>query len=103
MVVVTLVLASAGEDGTVFEADDETAATGGVADMCGMVGLAAGTVLGLVFDEVAFTVVTVVAVVGVDVEVGFGEDVVGLVAIAETSWVSAEVEDTVAGAEDTVA
>lgn len=90
MVVVILVLASAGE----------TAATGGVADVCGMVGLAAGTVLGLVFDEVAFTVV---AVVGVDVGVGFGEDVVGLVAIAETSWVSAEVEDTAAGAEDTVA
>lgn len=99
MVVVTLVLASAGEDGTVSEVDDETVATGGVVGVCDMVGLAVETLFGLVFDEVAFTVVVVA--VGEDVEVGFGEDVAGPVARAETLWVSADVEDTVAGAEDT--
>lgn len=99
---VTLVLASAGEDVTVFAADDETVATGGAVEVSGMVALAVGTVLGLVFDGVAFTVVKVVAVVGVDV-VGFGEAVGGLVAVAETFWVSAGAEVTVVGVDVTVA
>lgn len=88
MVVVTLVLASAG-----LNVDDETVATlGGVVEVCVVAELAAGSLFGLVFDEVAFTVVIVE--VGDDVEVGFGEGVVGLVVRAETFWVSAEVEDT---------
>lgn len=100
LAVVTLVLASAGEDGTVFAADDETVATDGTVEMSDMVALAVGTVLGLVFDGAAFTVVKVVVVVGVDV-VGFGEAVGGLV--AETFWVSAGAEVTVVGVDVTVA
>lgn len=88
LVVVTLVLASAG-----LNIDDETVATVGVVvEACVVVELAAGSLFGLVFDEVAFT--EVIVEVGEDVEVGFGEDVVGLVVRAETFWVSAEVEDT---------
>lgn len=94
MVAVTLVLASAG-----LKVDDETVATVGVVDVCDMVGLAAGSLFGLVFDEVAFTVVFVV--VGDDVEIGFGEDVVGFDVRTETFWVSAEVEGAGAGAGDT--
>lgn len=101
LVVVALVLAWAGKDGTVFAADDETVTDGAVeADM---VGLAVETVLALVgFDGLAWnvlTVVTVVAVVEEDAKVG--EAVAGLVAVAETFWVAAGVEVTVAGADVT--
>lgn len=102
LVVVTLVLAWAGEDGTVFAADDETGNTGGVVEA--LVGLAVGAVLGLVeFGGLAWTVLTVVvmvvAAVGEDFEVCFGEAVAGQVAVAETFWVAAGAGVTVAGAE----
>lgn len=62
-----------------------------------------GTVLGPVeFGGLAFTVAVMdVAVVGEDVVVSFGEAVGGLV--AETFWVAAVVDVTVAGAEVTTA
>lgn len=89
MVAVTLVLAWFGEDATVLAADTETVVTDGVVE-ADMVGLAVGTVLELVrLDRTVFTVVvvTVVAVVGEDVEV----------AEAETFWVAAGAEVTIAG------
>ncbi len=91
LVVVTLVLAWAGEVGTVFAAD-EPVNTGGVVEA-----LVGGAVLGLVeFDGLARTVFTVAAV-GEDVEVCFGEAVTGQVAVAETFWVTAGAEVTVTG------
>lgn len=96
LVVVTLVLVWAGED--VFAADDET--VGGVVEApSDTVGLVVATVLGLEFEGLACTVVTVVAVVaavGLGVEVGF-EAVAELVAVAETFWVAAGADITVAG------
>lgn len=79
LVGVTLVLASAGGDETVFAADEETVATDGVVDVLSdMVELVAGAALGP-FEFESFAVGgVVVAVVGEDVEVGIG----GLVAEA---------------------
>lgn len=100
LVVFTSVLPWAGEDVTVFAADEEAAGAGGAVQVLSdMAGLAA-TVLGLVeSDGLAFSVVViVVAVVGEDAEVGFGEAVSGLVAVAETFW-GAGVDVTVGEAE----
>lgn len=100
LVVVTLVLASAGGDETVFAADEETVATDGVVDVLSdMVGLAAGAVLGP-FEFESFAVVgVVVAVEGEDVEVGTGEAVGGLVAVAGVDVAVAWVKVTTAGEE----
>lgn len=75
--------ASGGGDGTVFAVEDEMVDTGGVIDV------------GTLFDGLVVTVVTAVAVVGADVEVGSGETVDGLVAVVETFWLSAEEQVTV--------
>lgn len=95
LVVVTLVFASAGGDETVFAADEETVATDGVVDVLSdMVGLAA---LGL-FEFESFAVVgVVVAVEGEDVEVGTGEAVGGLAAVAGVDVAVAWAKVTTAG------
>lgn len=75
MVGVKLVL---GEEGTVFAADDDTDDSDGILE-AGVVGFSVETVLasdGLAWTD--FTVNVVVAEVGEDVEVGFGEAVGGV-------------------------
>lgn len=90
---------STGEEGTVSAAGDEVVDdTSGVVEVSDITGPEVGTVFGFVVsDELAFTLVTYVTVVGADVKDGFVEAEGRIVAVACST--TAEAEVTVAGTE----